>query len=40
MVYKHDVVAAFCVYAQRGEVTAKRLETVALNSHRNYIVGH
>ena len=24
MVYKHAVVAAFCIYAQRGEVAAKK----------------
>ena len=24
MVYKQSVVAAFCIYAQRGEVAAKR----------------
>ena len=24
MVYKHAVVAAFCIYAQHGEVAAKR----------------
>ena len=41
MVYKHVVVAAFRIYAQRGEVSAKRVVGVcALNSHGNYIVDH
>ena len=31
------VVAAFGIYAQRGEVAVK---VCALNSHRNYIVDH
>ena len=39
MVYKHAVVAAFCIYAQRGEDAAKR-EGHVLNSHGNYIVDH
>ena len=40
MVYKHAV-AAFRIYAQRGEVAAKRAVGVcALNSHGNYIVDH
>ena len=40
MVYKHAVVAAFCIYAKRGEDTAKRGGwRCALNSHGNYIVG-
>ena len=41
-VYKDDVVAAFRIYAQRGEDAAKsggwRLH--ALNSHGNYISDH
>ena len=38
MVYKHAVVAVFRIYAQCGEVAAKRgrLES-ALDSHGNYI---
>ena len=39
MVYKHAVVAAFLIYAQRCEGTAKR-GGYALNSHGNYIVDH
>ena len=35
MVYKHAVVAAFGIYAQRGEVGGP-----ALNSHGNYIIDH
>ena len=37
MVYKHAVVAALHIYAQRGEDAAKR---GGLNSHGNYIVDH
>ena len=37
MVYKHAVVAAFHIYAWRGEDAAKR-GGCALNSHGNYIV--
>ena len=34
MVFKHAVVAAFCIYAQRGEDAAKReVGGRALNSH-------
>ena len=43
MVYKHAVVAAFDIYAQRGEDAAKRGVGVGdhvLNSHGNYIVNH
>ena len=41
MVYKHTVVAAFCIYAQRGEDAAKgEVGGHALNSHENYIVDH
>ena len=41
MVYKHAVIAAFHIYAQRGEVAAKRgVEVCVLNSHGNYIVDH
>ena len=42
MVYKHVVVAAFCIYAQRGEDAAKRggWRLSAFNSHGTYIVGH
>ena len=41
MVYKHAVVAAFRIYAQRGKVAAKRgVGVCALNSHGNYIVDH
>ena len=40
-VYKHAVVAAFPIYAQRGEDAAKReFGGRALNSHGNYIVDH
>ena len=39
MVYKHAVVAAFRIYAQRGEDAAKREGGGhVLNSHGNYIV--
>ena len=41
MVYKHAVVAAFHIYAQRGEVAAKRggwRLCILKNSHGNYIV--
>ena len=39
MVYEHAVVAAFRIYAQCGEVAAKRegWSPWALNSHGNYI---
>ena len=43
MVYKHAVIAAFCIYAQRGEDAAKRggwRLCINLNSHGNYIVDH
>ena len=41
MVYKHAVVAAFCIYAQHGEDAAKReVGGRALNSYGNYIVDH
>ena len=41
MVYKHAVAAAFSIYAQCGQVAAKRgLGGHALNSHGNYIVDH
>ena len=42
MVYKHVVVAAFHIYAQRGEDAAKSGGDggSALNSHGNYIVDH
>ena len=42
MIYKHVVNAAFRIYAQRGEVVAKRGEVgvCALSSHGNYIVNH
>ena len=36
MVYKHAVVAAFCIYAQRGEEA--EVGGRAINSHGNYIV--
>ena len=40
-VYKHAVVAAFCIYAQGGEDAAKgEVGSRALNSHGNYIVDH
>ena len=32
MVYKHAVVAAFHIYAQRGEVAAKKLRLEAVHS--------
>ena len=40
MVYKHAVVAAFCIYAQHGEDAAKRggWKLCIINSHGNYIV--
>ena len=38
MVYKHVVVAAFLIYAQRGEVAPHG--DCALNNHGNYIVDH
>ena len=39
MVYMHAVVAAFRIYAQRGEDAAKtRGWSRAFNSHGNYIV--
>ena len=39
MVYKHAVVATFCIYAKHGEVAAKgEVGVCALNSHGNYIV--
>ena len=42
MVYKLTVVAAFHIYAQRGEDAAKRggFAGRSLNSHGNYIVDH
>ena len=41
MLYKHAVVAAFRIYAQRGEDAAKgEAGGRALNSHGNYIVDH
>ena len=41
MVYNNAVVAAFRIYAQRGENAAKReVGGRALNSHGNYIVDH
>ena len=41
MVYKHAVVAAFGIYAQRGEDAAiGEVGGFALNSHGNYIVDH
>ena len=41
MVYMHAVVAAFRIYAQRGEDAAKtRGWKMAFNSHGNYIVDH
>ena len=41
MVYKHAVVAAFRIYAQRGEDAAKReVGGCALNSRGNYFVDH
>ena len=41
MVYRHAVVAAFCIYAQRDEDAAiKGGWGRALNSQRNYIVNH
>ena len=40
-VFKQAVVAAFGIYAQRGEDAAKReVGDHALNSHGNYIVYH
>ena len=39
MVYKHAVVAAFCIYVQRGEDAAKRGGwRLCINSHGNYHV--
>ena len=39
--FKYITVAAFCIYALRGEGGAKReVGGYALNSHGNYIVGH
>ena len=41
MVYKHTIVAAFHIYAQRGEDAAKRGGwRGSINSHGNYIVDH
>ena len=41
MVYKHAVVAAFHICAQRGEDVAKgKVGSHELNSHGNYIVDH
>ena len=40
MVYKHAVVAAFCIYAQRGKDAAKRGGRRSWNSHGNYIDDH
>ena len=41
MVYKHAIVAAFRIYAQRDEVCVKGEDGIcALNSHGNYIVDH
>ena len=41
MFYKHAVVAAFRIYAQRGEDAAKRGDLrPCIYSHGNYIVGH
>ena len=37
-VYKHAVIAAFCIYAQHGEDAAKGGGCHALNIHGNYIV--
>ena len=37
MVYKHAVVAAFCIYAQHGEDAAKRGDW-RQSCHVNYIV--
>ena len=40
-VYKHAVVAAIRIYAQRGMMLLKReVGDRALNSHGNYIVDH
>ena len=36
--FKYITVAAFRIYAQRGEDAAKRMH--ALNIHENYIVDH
>ena len=39
--YKHAVVPAFHIYAQRGEDAFKReVGVCALNSHGSYIVDH
>ena len=41
MVYMHAVVAAFRIYAQRGEMLLKQaVRDCALNIHGNYIVDH
>ena len=40
MVYKHAVVAAFYVYAQRGEDTSEKGGWRPCISHGNYIVDH
>ena len=40
MVYKHAVVAAFRIYAQRGEDAAKRGGWRLCFRHGNYIVDH
>ena len=41
MVYKHAVVAAFCIYAQCGEDAAERGGwRTCIKSHGNYIVDH
>ena len=40
MVYKHAVVAAFHIYAQRGEDAAKRGGRRPCIGHGNYIVDH
>ena len=40
MVYKHAVVAAFHIYAQHGEVAAKRGGWSLCISHENCIVDH
>ena len=40
MVYKHALVSAFCIYAQRGEDAAKSGGWRPCISHGNYIVDH
>ena len=41
MVYKHTIVAALHIYAQRGEDAAKgKVGGHLLNSHGNYMVDH